>query len=126
MLNANLPGGGFGAVPHTCAPMETDTQHSGPDQIAGSLSDRDKDASPEALRARIRELEAQLAGAAKTATTIESVHELFDLPETVVYSDDAGHIWEVVDGMLQRTRDAEEHEASAMAFPVTEIYNPLG
>lgn len=51
---------------------------------------------------------------------------MFDLPETVVYRDDAGYIWEVVDGMLQRTGDPEEHEASAMAFPVTEIYNPLG
>lgn len=54
------------------------------------------------------------------------MHELFDLPETVVYRDDAGPIWEVVDGMLQRTGDAEEHEALAMVFPVTEIYNPLG
>lgn len=104
--------------------MKADTQPASHDKIVGLLSDRDEDASPEALRARIAELQSQLAGTGGKA--IESLHDLFDLPETVVYRDDAGYIWEVVDGMLQRTGDPEEHEASAMTFPVTEIYNPLG
>ncbi|WP_264671234.1 hypothetical protein [Arthrobacter sp. VKM Ac-2550] len=136
--------------------METDSQYTGPDKIIGPLSVRAEDASPEALRARIleleqtvitgsryhrslaalnekfqadkvagevkiRELEARLAAGQET---IESVDELFDLPETVVYRDSAGYVWEVVDGELGRVGDSETYNAAAMKFPVRVIYNP--